>query len=688
MPGVSIGSRIIIKGTEKEHEKFGPQINVSSYEFINPSAAERELMECQKFIKDLDIGPKTTSKILAIYKDHTKGILEKNPYQTIIDIPGIGFKTADKIAAKVGITGDNPRRIQECILHCLEKAAEDGHVYLPHGELIQKAFEFTECEYDMIESLTLELGEQYKDYWKRKKESRIVIEDLKEGGQIVYLRRLYQAEKGSLEHLNRLRALPARSFEQKHSLDESLRWFSGLSAAEDPQDTLNTGGINLTEEQKEAVKAALTQKILVITGGPGVGKTTIVKAIGKILRRENRPFALCAPTGRAARRLKETVGIEDSKTIHRLLGYNPRNESFTFNVENPLTADVIICDESSMLDIELANALLAAISDRTSIVFIGDADQLPPVGPGRFFRDLIASEIVKIVRLTHIFRQKQKESLIISGSRQILQQEMPVFGTDPNIHDLFQFTYKTQEEAVQMLIELVTEKIPQKFGISPDDIQILSPNKRETSFLSTSYLNKIFQEQMRGMNAPSKSIPYLVGDRVIQTRNNYTHFVMNGDIGVVERVVTSGVDIKWFGAENLVCRYSLADLWDVDLAYAITIHKAQGSEYPAVIVIGDILPSPPGFYNRNMLYTAVTRGKRLTIVFTSATKHHLGRILSYDETSRNSRLLDDLIDLRGRNEFSDKLAQVDFDEADGEKRIIDHDEAFGDGSIDFSKYEH
>ncbi len=645
MPGVCVGSRIIIKGKEQTHDKFGDQINVSSYEFINPSTAEQKLMDSQKFIEGLDIGQKTTAKILSIYKDNTQSVLSKNPFQTIIDIPGIGFITADKIAGKVGITGDHPLRIEECILCCLEKAATDGQVYLPYSVLIQKAFEFTECEYDTLEELAQKLSKPHIDYWKRQRPSRIVIDENEADGEIVYLRRLHEAERGAWQNLLRLTSSKPsetpRSSRKKLSVDEQIEWFMGLPSKEDPQDPLRTGGIELTEEQKIAVKAALTQKILVITGGPGVGKTTIVKAIAKILRRENRPFALCAPTGRAARRLKESAGIEDGKTIHRLLGYNPRNETFTINEENPLPADVVICDESSMLDIELAYALLKATSDRTCLVFIGDVDQLPPVGPGRFFRDLIDSKTVKTVRLSHIFRQKA-ESLIITGSRQILQQEIPIFGSDPKIHDLFRFTYKTPEEAITVLVDLIINRIPEKFGIPSEDIQILSPNKKETSFLSTGYLNKIFQAELRGMNAPSKTMPYLVGDRVIQTKNNYNHFVMNGDIGIVEQVYKDGAGIIWYGAENLRCRYSIKDLWDVDLAYAITIHKSQGSEYPAVIVIGDIMPSPPGFYNRHMLYTAVTRGKRLTIVFTSATKNHLGRILGYDEAGRNSMLLDHL----------------------------------------------
>lgn len=684
MPGVCVGSRIIIKGREQEHDKFGDQINVSSYEFINPSVPEQKLMDSRKFIEELDIGPKTAAKILSIYKHDTKDILGKNPFQTIIDIPGIGFNTADKIAGKMGITGDDPRRIEECILHCLEKAANDGHVYLPYGDLIQKAFEFTECEYDTLNDLARKLSGPHLDYWKRKKPSRIVIDENGPEGEIVYLRRLHEAEKGTWQNLLRLTSSEssetARSSRKKLSVDEQIAWFMTLPPKEDPKDPLRTGGIELTEEQKLAVKAALTQKILVITGGPGVGKTTIVKAIAKILRRENRPFALCAPTGRAARRLKESAGIEDGKTIHRLLGYNPRNETFTINEENPLPADVVICDESSMLDIELAYALLKATSDRTCLVFIGDVDQLPPVGPGRFFRDLIESETVKTVRLSHIFRQKA-ESLIIAGSRQILQQEIPIFGSDPKIHDLFRFTYKTPEEAITVLVDLIINRIPEKFGIPSEDIQILTPNKKETSFLSTGYLNKIFQAELRGMNALSENVPYLVGDRVIQIKNNYNHFVMNGDIGVVEQVYKDGAGIIWYGAENLRCRYSIQDLWDVKLAYAITIHKSQGSEYPAVIVIGDILPSPPGFYNRHMLYTAVTRGKRLTIVFTSATKNHLGRILGYDEAGRNSMLLDNLRKMKQGIE-PDIEEEVDSDPFEKE---ADSNPFEGKG-IDFSKY--
>lgn len=649
MPGVKLGSKIIIKGREKEHEKFGPQILVSTYDFVNPTEAEKKLIESRKFVENLDIGHVTTSKILALYKDSAQKILEANPYQVIADISGIGFKTADKIAQKIGIDGDHPKRIQECILHVLDKASESGHVYLPYGELVQKTYEFTECDYDVIEGLVQKLFDPWEDFFGRPQKPR-----LKNIEGLVYLTKLYDAENAVAAHIDRLRSLPPMFWGKKKTPESLLEQFSEAQ-----------NDIELSDEQKEAVKAALTDRLLVITGGPGVGKTTIVKAIAQILRWGNRKLALCAPTGRAARRLKESSGLDDGQTIHRLLEYKPRSDIFSRNSEYPLDADVVICDETSMLDIELAYALLDAIGDRTSIIFIGDVDQLPPVGPGRVFRDLIECQKVKVLRLTKIFRQKES-SLIITGSRKILAREIPDFGSNTEKHDFFRFTYTSNEEAIETLIDLVLRKIPQKFGIPSDEIQILSPNKKETTFLSTSYLNKVFQKEMRGMNSTSKQVPYLVGDRIIQLKNNYTHFVMNGDIGVVESVYANGADILWFGAENTRCRYSSQDLWDTDLAYAITIHKAQGSEYPAVIVIGDILTMRPGFYNRNMLYTAVTRGKKLTVLFESARKKNLAKILSFNEEERYSKLLEKLVEPMESGPVEDG--------------------PFGNGTIDFSKY--
>lgn len=647
MPGVAVGTDVEIKGKEIVHPKFGPQIDVETYSFTNPNESQQEIMDTLKFLYE-ELGlQKRGQNIFRVYGANAKKIILANPYQIARDVGRIGFKIADEIATKLGVQDDDPQRIEECVLHCLKQAAEvDGHIFLSRRGLVQRAVDFTAAEDHTIDLAIMRLCEPWKDPWERELPSKVVVEDVEGGGQRCYLRNLYEAEIDAATKLQELKLAAAeRDFED---VDKEIEWFERLPREDDPFNYAS-GGISMSDEQREAVRMALTEKILIITGGPGVGKTTIIKAITKIAKHTNRTATLCAPTGRAAKRMTEST-VHAAATIHRTLQYDPRRSCFSIDGENAyLEGDIVICDETSMVDLPLAAALIRGVNPGSRLVFVGDVDQLPPVGPGAFFRDLISSGTVPVVRLNKIYRQKEG-SLIIDGSRKILARELPDFARDPAAGgDLFCFQFRNESRAAQQIVELVTVKIPSLFNIPMEEIQIISPMHKGT--LGTDNLNLLMQAAIHGRN-PSKGEPaFFVDDRVIQNKNNYDVggmgvSVMNGDIGVVRGVRTTkkgpSLVIKFPSVNGEgrdgECHFSSAELSDLSLGYAITIHKSQGSEQRAVILVASSMGAPPKFYNRNMLYTAFTRGKQLVITMTPWGLEEMDKILKTDEKRRNTLL--------------------------------------------------
>jgi exodeoxyribonuclease V alpha subunit len=462
---------------------------------------------------------------------------------------------------------------------------------------------------------------------------RLVMEEVK-GEKLLYHHELWASEKGCAEHVERILGNQQRS---------------PADQVEIPEIEVDDKKISLTKEQRLAVKMAFEENLLVITGGPGTGKTTIVRAITQIARRKGLEVYLCSPTGRAAQRLAEAAGCE-AFTIHRLLAYSPGRGVFQRNSQSPLGSyfgpSILICDESSMLDVELAFSLLDAVPGDMRVVLVGDADQLPPVGPGCFFRDLISSGKVEVVRLGQIFRQEQTGGLIQVAARDMLERKIPTFGTDSKTHDLFRFTFGSESRAQEIVVDLVSKKVPEKFGIPSDRIQVLTPVKRGS--LGTRDLNLRLQYALRGMNPTDGK--FLVGDRVIVMENDYDHMLMNGDIGQVVALYQKGPVVNFGGTEY---KLGNTDVQKMELGYAVTIHKSQGSEYDATICV---LTSNgmKGFLSRNMLYTALTRGKRLVILVSPGDDTLFNEALNTDDSRRYTRFVDRLLGEEANSSSAEK----------------------------------
>ena len=481
---------------------------------IGPERAKRikEAWTAQKSVRDImiflqghGIGSSHAAKIFKQYGENAIAVVRDNPYRLAKDISGIGFRTADGIAAKLGIEKDSIHRLKAGVVHTLDRATDEGHTCLPRERLIEAARELLEAEVAPIEN-AINLLSAGGD---------VVVED-----EYVYLARLHKSERGVATKIHELRAAPLTL--PSIDLDKALVWVQQKTSVE------------LAVAQQHAIKTALTSKISVITGGPGVGKTTIVNSIVKILQAKNSKVLLAAPTGRAAKRMSEATGAP-AQTIHRLLKYEPHEGGFTHNERRPLKGDIIIIDEVSMLDIPLAHHLLRAIPLTASVVFVGDVDQLPSVGPGNFLRDLIDSDRVPVIRLTEIFRQA-KNSFIITNAHLVNEGRMPVFDS-PQESDFFFIAEEDPEKVLATIKTLCSERVPKKFGFDPmRDVQVLTPMHK--GLCGSENLNRELQATLNssGPNIQRFGRTYRVGDRVMQVRNNYDKDVFNGDLGRVKRI--------------------------------------------------------------------------------------------------------------------------------------------------------
>jgi exodeoxyribonuclease V alpha subunit len=607
--GQTFADRIVEKFGERTLEvidQFSGKLR--EVDGIGPERAKRikEAWTAQKSVRDImiflqghGIGSAHAAKIFKQYGENAIAVVRDNPYRLAKDIPGIGFRTADGIAAKLGIATDSIHRLKAGVIHTLERATDAGHMCLPRPELIAAARELLEAEIAPVENaihLLALAGE-------------VVLED-----DFVFLAGLHHAERGAAGKLNALRAgqveLPALD------LDKALVWVQ--------QQT----GVELAAAQQQAIRQALTSKVSVITGGPGVGKTTIINSIVKILQAKKCSVLLAAPTGRAAKRMTEATGAT-AQTIHRLLKYEPHAGGFTHNERQPLKGDLIIIDETSMLDIPLAYHLLKAIPASASVVFVGDVDQLPSVGPGNFLHDLIESGVVPVVRLTEIFRQA-KDSLIVTNAHRVNRGQMPELDA-PSESDFFFIAEDAPEKVVATIKTLCRDRIPRKFGL---DAQVLTPMHK--GVCGSENLNRELQATLNptGPSVQRFGRTYRVGDRVMQLRNNYDKDVFNGDLGRVQRLdlIEQELIVDVDGRE---VHYDFSDLDELMPAYAISVHKSQGNEYPAVVV--PVLTQHYVLLQRNLLYTAITRGKQLVILIGS--KKALAIAVRNDKTAaRHSRL--------------------------------------------------
>ncbi|WP_257265570.1 ATP-dependent RecD-like DNA helicase [Endozoicomonas sp. ONNA2] len=547
---------------------------------------QKVIREIMVFLQSHGVGTARAVRIYKTYGDESVAKVQENPYRLALDIHGIGFKTADNLAMQLGIDRVSLIRAQAGVCHVLQECSTQGHCARPFEALVNDAVTLLEIpEATIKEAIQCEITEE-----------RLTPETI-EAVPCLFLTPLYRAEQGVANHVNRL--LQGSSSWSGIAMDKAIPWVE------------EKNNIQLSGSQKGAIELAVQNKFCIITGGPGVGKTTVVNSILKIIQARGVEVTLCAPTGRAAKRLSESTG-QEATTIHRLLDFDPSAFDFKRNAENPLETDLLVVDECSMVDVVLMNQLLRAVPDAAAVLIVGDVDQLPSVGPGSVLSDLIASGKVPVARLTEIFRQAAT-SQIITGSHAINRGQAPRVSKKGEETDFFYVTGEEPEELFAKLMSVVTRRLPEKFGFDPvNDIQVLAPMNR--GGLGARSLNVALQQALNPDAHPRVTRygwTYAPGDKVIQTVNNYDKEVFNGDIGRVKAIdIEEGeLMIEFDGREVL---YPVNELDEVSLAYATTIHKSQGSEYPCVVI-----PMAMQHYTlleRNLLYTGVTRGKKMVVL--------------------------------------------------------------------------
>ncbi|MBP2493798.1 exodeoxyribonuclease V alpha subunit [Methylobacterium sp. PvP062] len=549
-------------------------------------AEQKAVREIMLFLHAHGVGTARAVRIFKTYGHEAIAVMTEDPYRLAKDIRGIGFKTADAIAMKLGLTPEAPQRLRAGISFALQTATDGGHCALPVAELIKLAGELLGVEATLIRSALLDVLETGE-----------VVQDILGDKACIFLAGLHAAERMIAERL--LRRTKGTPPWPEIDLARALPWVQQKT------------GKALSPSQNEAVRRVLGAKLAVITGGPGVGKTSTLDTILRILRAKGIQVLLAAPTGRAAKRMTEQTGLE-AKTIHRLLEIDPKHGGFSRNEENPLACDLLVIDETSMVDVPLMNALTKAVPEHAALLLVGDVDQLPSVGPGQVLADVIASGAIPVARLTEVFRQAAESRIVVNAHR-INAGKLPELagrGADSDFHLI---EIEEPEAAAATLIEVVTRRIPNRFGLDPvRDVQVLTPMQR--GVLGARNLN----HELQAVLNPNPSISverfgwrFSPGDRVMESQNDYDREVFNGDLGTVARIdEDEGAVIVDFEGREVI--YPYGELDTLVPAYATTIHKSQGSEYPAVVI--PLAMQHWTMLARNLLYTGVTRGKRLVVL--------------------------------------------------------------------------
>lgn len=569
--------------------------------------AQHELRTAMMVLQEYGITPTYAIKIYKKYKDQTIQVIKSNPYKLAEDIFGIGFKKADEIAERIGIEKEDPQRIKTGILYLLSHFSLSGHTYMPKDMLLQEAFDLLRVDGSLVENALIELSM-----------AKQVMIKTYEGVPCVFSMYLYRSEEAIARKLTNLSAL--------YDKDIAIDFNKEMMQTEKDLDII------LVEEQREAVRHVLSHGVTVITGGPGTGKTTTINAILHMLEKMQEEVLLAAPTGRAAKRMSEATG-KVAQTIHRLLeiGYikeESTRQLFNRDEENPLEADVIVIDEMSMVDVNLMNGLLKAVTEGQRLILIGDADQLPSVGAGNVLKDIIKSERIPVVRLTQIFRQASQSAIVMNAHR-INKGEYPL--TNAEKTDFFFQNRAVQDQVRETLVQMITTRIPKYQKVDPiKDIQVLVPMRK--GLLGVYELNKALQaalnpESLTKMEKEYRGAIFREGDKVMQIKNNYNTpwkiyahnkmpidegvGVFNGDCGIVTDIDLARELLTVTFDDQKTVEYEFAQLDELELAYAITIHKSQGSEYPVVVL--PLHSGPPMLLSRNLLYTAVTRAKKMVV---------------------------------------------------------------------------
>lgn len=616
--GAALAARIVrkfgddtLRIIEEEPERLAEVKGISerkAREIADQVEEKADMRKAIMFLQQYGITQTLGMKIYRQYGQEMYGVLKENPYKMAEDIPGVGFKIADEIAARIGIHTDSDYRIRSGILYILLQASGEGHVYLPKEVLLKRARDLLGVEQEYMEKHLMDLSIERK----------IVIREIKrEGAPVqtaVYAASYYQVE---LHVAQMLHTLNLQDTVKEDVLEEKI-------------ERIQRGtGVELDEKQKEAVREAVKNGLLIITGGPGTGKTTTINAIIRYFEMEDLDICLAAPTGRAAKRMTETTGYE-AKTIHRLLELSggpeqaQENVRFERNAQNPLEADVIIIDEMSMVDIFLMHALLSAVVSGTRLILVGDVNQLPSVGPGSVLKDIISSGCFPVVELVKIFRQASQSDIVVNAHK--INQGIPVV-LDNKSRDFFFLKRYDANVIISIVITLIQKKLPKYVEASPYEIQVLTPMRK--GLLGVERLNSILQQYLNPPEREKKEKEhgqgvFREGDKVMQIKNNYQLEweirgnygipvekgvgVFNGDTGIIREINSFAEMMTVEFDEKRFVEYSFKQLDELELAYAITIHKAQGSEYPAVVI--PLLQGPRMLMNRNLLYTAVTRARK------------------------------------------------------------------------------
>lgn len=582
-----------------------------AYEFQRILVDNKQINDAVLYLQKFGIGTNLSKKIYNRYKETLYSIVEKNPYRLAEDIKNVGFKTADDIARRMGIELDSEYRIRAALVYSLEKASEEGHTYLPMEELWEKTEKLLESHFPNLEVILTDLAV----------EGKVLLKQQSNGSVFVYLPAFYFLEE-------RLAYMMVDLSKGKHTSDP---------------DRIDTGiekigaetGISLDEDQVVAVHKAMTSGLLIITGGPGTGKTTIINTMIRLFIEGGKEIKLTAPTGRAAKRMSEACGYE-AQTIHRLLGYGPTfagsdkdtlhdegKMAFEYNADNPLEADIIIVDEMSMVDLRLMNALVSAVRPSTQLILVGDEDQLPSVGAGRVLGDIMDSGAFPLVRLNKVFRQAAESDIILNAHKINKGEDVDL---SKSSRDFLFIKRDNPDKIISAMYTLLTDKLPGYVDARPDEIQILTPSR--VSKIGVDSLNTIMQSLINPPKSGKqekkyKNLIFREGDKVMQIKNDYQlewvkingkgiresgMGAFNGDTGIIMEINAFAEMVRVLFDDGREACYDFGDLDQLELAYAITIHKAQGSEYPAVII--PMFPVPKMLMNRKLLYTAVTRARK------------------------------------------------------------------------------